>query len=118
MVTEEQVRQALHTVMDPEIGRPIDDLGMVDGVRMDGDTVHVDVLLTIAGCPLQDRITGDVERALAPLGVAQVEVRMTPMSEEQRAALVEKLRGPGAAAAQMQQRTFFTDGATSVIAVA
>ena len=118
MVNEEQVRQALHTVMDPEIGRPIDDLDMVEDVRVDGDTVHVDVLLTIAGCPLQDRITGDVKAALSPLGVTRVEVGMRPMSEQQRAALVEKLRGPGAAAAQMQQRTFFTDGSTSVIAVA
>ncbi|HET9722494.1 MAG TPA: Mrp/NBP35 family ATP-binding protein [Actinomycetota bacterium] len=118
MVNEEQVRQALHTVMDPEIGRPIDDLDMVEDVRVDGDTVHVDVLLTIAGCPLQDRITGDVKAALSPLGVTRVEVGMRPMSEQQRAALVEKLRGPGAVAAQMQQRTFFTDGSTSVIAVA
>ncbi|HEX5949592.1 MAG TPA: Mrp/NBP35 family ATP-binding protein, partial [Actinomycetota bacterium] len=118
MVTEEQVRQALRNVLDPEIGKPIEDLGMLQGVRVDGDLVRVDVLLTIAGCPLQDRITGDVKAALAPLGVTQVDVGMTPMSEQQRAALVEKLRGPGAAAAQTQQRTFFTDGTTSVIAIA
>jgi ATP-binding protein involved in chromosome partitioning len=73
------------------------------------------VLLTIAGCPLQDRITGDVTAALAPLGVSSVDVRMTPMSEEQRAALVGQLRGT---AAQTPQRTFFTGDDTVVIAVA
>lgn len=118
MVTESQVREALRNVLDPEIGRPIEDLGMLERIEVDGDLVRVHVLLTIAGCPLQERITGDVRAALAPLGVERVEVRMTPMSEEQRAALVAKLRGPRAAAAQPQQRTFFTDGSTSVIAVA
>jgi ATP-binding protein involved in chromosome partitioning len=115
VITEEQVRAALHEVRDPEIGRPIDDLGMLAGVEIQGERVTVDVLLTIAGCPLQDRITGDVTAALTPLGVTDVEVRMSPMSEEQRAALVGKLRGPSA---PQQQRTFFTGGKTVVIAVA
>ncbi len=114
MVTEAQVRESLRNVLDPEIGRPIEDLGMLQGVAVDGDRVRVDVLLTIAGCPLQERITDDVRAALAPLGVREVDVRMTPMSEEQRAALVTKLRG----GRPPEQRTFFTSGDTSVIAVA
>ena len=115
LVTEEQVREALHGVRDPEIGRPIDDLGMLAGVEISGETVRVHVLLTIAGCPLQDRITGDVTAALAPLGVTDVDVRMSPMSEEQRAALVGTLRG---GAPEQQKKTFFTGGNTVVIAVA
>ena len=115
MVTEEKVREALHGVRDPEIGRPIDDLGMLAGVEIEGDIVRVHVLLTIAGCPLQDRITGDVTAALAPLGVEKVDVRMSPMSEEQRAALVGNLRG---SAPEQQKKTFFTGGDTVVIAVA
>ena len=118
MITEAQVREALRKVLDPEIGRPIEDLGMLEGIEVDDDVVRVHVLLTIAGCPLQDRITGDVKGALAPLGVERVEVRMSPMSEQQRTELVERLRGPGAAAGAPQQPTFFTDGKTSVIAVA
>jgi ATP-binding protein involved in chromosome partitioning len=118
VVTEAQVRDALRNVLDPEIGRPIEDLGMLKGIEVDGDLVRVYVLLTIAGCPLQDRITGDVKAALAPLGVERVDVAMAPMSEQQRAELVGKLRGPGAATGQPQQRTFFTDGSTSVIAIA
>jgi ATP-binding protein involved in chromosome partitioning len=115
VVTEAQVRDALRQVNDPEIGRPIEDLGMLQAIAVEGDAVRVDVLLTIAGCPLQERITGDVRAALAPLGVTSVDVRMTPMSEEQRAALVAQLRG---GAAPQPQRTFFTSGDTAVIAVA
>lgn len=115
MVTEAQVREALRGVNDPEIGRPIEDLGMLERIEVEDGLVRVHVLLTIAGCPLQERITGDVTAALAPLGVEHVDVRMTPMSEEQRAALVGQLRG-GAVA--QPQRTFFTTGDTTVIAVA
>jgi ATP-binding protein involved in chromosome partitioning len=116
VVDEQQVREALRGVLDPEIGRPIEDLGMLQAIEVEGELVRVHVLLTIAGCPLQDRITGDVRAALAPLGVEQVDVRMTPMSDEQRADLVTKLRGTGATVPE--QRTFFTEGDTSVIAVA
>jgi ATP-binding protein involved in chromosome partitioning len=116
-VSEEQVRQALRNVLDPEIGRPIEDIGMLSGIHVDDGNVRVDVLITIEGCPLKDRITSDVTQALAPLeGVRSVDVSLSPMSEQQRAELVSKLRG--GAAPQQQQRTFFTDGETSVIAVA
>ncbi|HEY7668789.1 MAG TPA: Mrp/NBP35 family ATP-binding protein [Actinomycetota bacterium] len=100
MPTEQQVREALRSVMDPEIGRPIEDLGMLRGIALEGDRVVVDVLITIEGCPLKDRITADVTNALAPLpDVAGVDVRLSPMSQEQREALVATLRG-GAAAPQ------------------
>jgi ATP-binding protein involved in chromosome partitioning len=116
VVTEEQVRLALRDVLDPEIGKPIEDLGMLKAVEVspEGD-VRVDVLLTIAGCPLRDRINNDVTAAVAPLeGVRSVEVRLGEMSGDQRETLVTQLRGNG----QSEQRTFFTSGDTEVIAVA
>ncbi len=59
--TRDQIDAALATVNDPEIKRPITDLGMVDSVEIDDDgTVRVRVLLTVAGCPLKDTITRDV----------------------------------------------------------
>jgi ATP-binding protein involved in chromosome partitioning len=101
--------------MDPEIGRPIEDIGMLDSIHVDGGRVEVGVLLTIEGCPLKDRITHDVTAALQPLdGVEQVEVRLTPMSQEQREALVSQLRG---GAPTPQQKISFPPS-TSVIAVA
>ena len=59
--TRDQIDAALATVNDPEIKRPITDLGMVDSVEIDADgTIRVRVLLTVAGCPLKDTITRDV----------------------------------------------------------
>jgi ATP-binding protein involved in chromosome partitioning len=113
MVTEEQVRQALRQVNDPEIGKPIEDLGMLQAVRVDDGTVTVQILLTVAGCPLKDRIDSDVRAALAPLeGVRHVQVLLGEMTGDQREGLVQSLRGA------QQQQTFFTDGKTQVVAIA
>jgi len=116
MATEDQVRQALRQVLDPEIGKPIEDLGMLQGIRVDDGTVTVQILLTVAGCPLKDRIDRDVRGAVAPLeGVRHIEVLLGEMTGDQRQQMVTSLRG---GAGPQQQQTFFTDGKTSVIAVA
>jgi ATP-binding protein involved in chromosome partitioning len=118
MPTTEEVRQALRQVLDPEIGRPIEDIGMLKDIAVQDGTVVVDVLITIEGCPLKDRIDNDVRNAVMPLsGVQRVEVRLSPMSEQERQALVNTLRGAPTSAAPPQQQ-FFTDGTTTVIAVA
>jgi ATP-binding protein involved in chromosome partitioning len=117
LVTEDQVRQALRNVLDPEIGKPIEDIGMLQGIEVNDGSVRVHVLITIEGCPLKDRITSDVTNALRPLGVERVDVELSPMSEQQRAELVTRLRGSAAAAPQ-QQRQFFVGTDTTVIAVA
>ena len=71
--------------MDPEIGRPIEDIGMLRGIAIEGGHVRVDVLITIEGCPLKDRITQDVTAAVQPLeGVERVEV--PPHTDEPRSA--------------------------------
>jgi len=88
------VQAALNTVIDPEIGRPIADLGMVGPVTIDGTTVAVTILLTTPLCPLQGRLQADVEAAVRTVeGVTDVTVTLTPMSEEQRAALRARLSG-------------------------
>ena len=67
----DKVRAALATVNDPEIKRPITDLGMVEAVEIEGGLVRLTVLLTVAGCPMKDTITRDVNAALrAVAGVA------------------------------------------------
>ena len=53
-LTSQNVLDALSTVIDPEIRRPITDLNMVDEVVIDGSTVSVTILLTTAGCPLRN----------------------------------------------------------------
>ena len=90
-----RINAALATVNDPEIRRPITDLGMVESVEV-GPTgrVAVRVLLTVAGCPLKDTITRDVTGAveLVP-GVTGVDLDLGVMSGDQRSGLQEKLRG-------------------------
>ncbi|WP_405086963.1 Mrp/NBP35 family ATP-binding protein [Microbispora sp. NBC_01389] len=91
----EQVTAALATVNDPEIRRPITELGMVKSVDISPDgVVRVGVYLTVAGCPLKDTITRDITGAVSRLdGVSRVHVDMDVMSAEQRKELQTKLRG-------------------------
>jgi ATP-binding protein involved in chromosome partitioning len=89
---------------------------MLRGIEVEGGTVRVDVLITIEGCPLKDRITSDVTAAVSPLdGVERVDVRLSPMSLDQREALVQQLRG-GAAAPQHAKISFPSE--TSIVAIA
>lgn len=64
MITEESVMNALKTVMDPEIGIDIVNMGFVYDVKIDGDDVKVAITLTAQGCPLHDTIKQDAERAV------------------------------------------------------
>ncbi|NLT53087.1 MAG: Mrp/NBP35 family ATP-binding protein [Actinomycetales bacterium] len=96
--TREAVETALATVRDPEIRRPITELGMVKSIEIEaGGLVRVGVWLTIAACPMRTRLTNDVTEAVqAVAGVESVQVELDVMSDEQREALRESLRGPQA----------------------
>jgi ATP-binding protein involved in chromosome partitioning len=89
------VRAALARVDDPEIRKPITDLDMVDSVEVGPDgTVRVRVLLTVAGCPMREQLSRDVTSALRSLpGVTDVDLQLGVMSDAQRTALRQKLRG-------------------------
>ncbi|HLL09007.1 MAG TPA: Mrp/NBP35 family ATP-binding protein [Nocardioidaceae bacterium] len=91
----DRVRAALAGVNDPEIKRPITDLGMVRSVDVGPDgQARIEVLLTVAGCPMKDTITRDVTAAaLAVAGVSSVDVVLDVMSAEQRKQLQSDLRG-------------------------
>jgi len=92
---DEELRAALATVQDPEIHRPITDLGMVRSatVRPDG-VAEVAILLTVAGCPLRDKLRADITAAAARVGgVRGVEIDFGVMSQEQRRELQTRLRG-------------------------
>jgi len=113
----EEIQAALATVNDPEIRRPITELGMVDSVDVAADgTVAVTVLLTVAGCPLKDTINRDVTAAVAKVpGVTGVDLTLGVMTQEQRAGLQETLRG-----GQAQREIPFAraDSLTKVYAIA
>jgi len=112
-----QIREALHRVDDPEIRRPITDLGMVDDIAVDATgRARVRVLLTVSGCPMRDTLRRDVTAAVQTVpGVTAVDVELGVMSDEQRAALRELLKG-----GQAEREIPFArpDSLTQVIAVA
>jgi len=88
------VRAALGRVMDPELRRPVTELGMISSVSVHDDaSVTVGVLLTIEGCPLRSTIETEVRREVgAVAGVSGVSVELGVMSPEQRRSLVDSLK--------------------------
>ncbi|WP_255472438.1 Mrp/NBP35 family ATP-binding protein [Quadrisphaera setariae] len=94
---ESAVRAALGTVLDPEIRRPITELGMVGSLEVSTTgAVLVQVLLTTSGCPLRDTLERDVTAAVMRVeGVRAVRVDLGVMDDGQRSRLRDVLRGPG-----------------------
>jgi len=93
--TQDQLAAALATVEDPEIRRPITEIGMVKSATVDEQGVaRIGVYLTISGCPMKDTLTERVTNAVGALaGVTRVEVELDVMSDEQRKQLQTLLRG-------------------------
>ncbi|WP_346030516.1 Mrp/NBP35 family ATP-binding protein, partial [Dermacoccus barathri] len=93
--TLDAIGAALATVEDPEIKKPITELGMVDSVDVsESGHVAVTILLTIAGCPLKSKLTEDTTKAVMGVeGVTGVNVTLGVMTDEQRKDLREQLRG-------------------------
>lgn len=93
--TEDAVRRSLGGVEDPEIHKPITELGMVKSVSIgaEGD-VSVGVYLTVKGCPMRETITQRVTSAVSEVdGVRSVDVELDVMDDEQRTELRKMLRG-------------------------
>lgn len=95
-VTEAEVRAALQTVYDPELGLDIVSLGLIYDIQIHQNTVHILMTLTTPGCPMHDAIGIGAEWALKQLpGVTNVEIELTwtppwnpsHMSEAARVAL-------------------------------
>jgi ATP-binding protein involved in chromosome partitioning len=95
---EEAIQAALATVDDPEIRRPITELGMVKGFTVGGGRVTVELLLTVSGCPLRDKLNADITAVLTRIpGITAVTIDFGVMTDEQRKALQVSLRGGAAA---------------------
>jgi ATP-binding protein involved in chromosome partitioning len=108
----EDLRARVGAVIDPEIRRPLAALGMIGDVSIVDGVAHVNVMLTISGCPAATQIEASVrEAALAAPGISHADVDVTVMSGEQRAALMERLRPGG------KTMAFGPESGTRVIAV-
>lgn len=92
---EAAVRAALTKVIDPELRRPITEVGMVKNVTVDPDaSVHVEIYLTTSACPKKTEISDQVTRAVQDVpGTGAVRVSLDVMNDEQRAELRKMLRG-------------------------
>ncbi len=90
----ELIDAALATVEDPEIHRPITELGMVKSREVNDGVATIAVYLTISGCPMRETITNRVTAAVSAVpGITSVEVELDVMNEDQRKAMRASLVG-------------------------
>ena len=93
-IEESVIIEALKKVEDPELRRSIVDLGMVENISQKNGTVNITIKLTIAGCPLKEKITRDVTAALKAIdGIKEVKLEFTSMTPQERTALTKKMTG-------------------------
>ncbi len=115
MTILEQIHAALATVQDPELHRALPELGMVKSVAIAGTTAQLEILLTISGCPMRDRLTKDIEAAVSAVPtISAVEITFGVMDEEQRANIKKLLRNGRESFISFAQK----DSLTRVIGVA
>ncbi len=95
MIDRDQVMQVINSLEDPEIKRPLMEMGMIRNLEITEDTVSMTVVLTISGCPLKAMIQEEtVAKLKAVPGVEHVNIEWGAMSDAERQALTERLRGP------------------------
>ncbi len=77
MVSEDQVREALKQIEDPEIGLNIVDLGLVYDIDVEDATVNVRMTLTSPGCPVGPQILNGSKMVVQDLeGVEEVNIEL------------------------------------------
>ena len=90
----DRIHQELATVSDPELHRPLPDLGMIESVEYKNGKASITILLTISGCPMRDRLKNDVEAALGRIPeIKEVALNFGVMTEEQRNNVKKILHG-------------------------
>lgn len=96
MLTKDVVLHVLSGIDDPELKKPLTELDMVRFIDIDGGDVTVGIALTVPGCPLKEKISGDITRGVGLIpGVERVHVHFDVMNDQERAALRVKLgHGP------------------------
>jgi ATP-binding protein involved in chromosome partitioning len=91
--TEEEVRNLLRAVIDPELGDNIVDLGMAGEITMADGIVTIGVKLTIRGCPLRAQIQKDIRSRLeVHPWVQKVKIDWGEMTAEERSDVMSRAR--------------------------
>jgi metal-sulfur cluster biosynthetic enzyme len=70
------ITEALRRVVDPEVAMSIVDVGLVYGVTVAGQKIHVLLTMTSAACPVADVIAGDVESELDRIAPADLQIHV------------------------------------------
>jgi ATP-binding protein involved in chromosome partitioning len=92
--TVDLIHAALARVNDPELHRPLPDLGMVESVEVSGSTAHIKIKLTIEGCPMRDRLEADIQRELLTVAnISDLALTFGVMTEDERNNVKKMLRG-------------------------
>ena len=90
MTTVQEITEALSTVMDPELGRNIVELGMARDVAIEGNKVSFTFALTTMACPLRGKMIDDAKEAIAKLDSSlELDVQVTEMSDEDKQRLMQ-----------------------------
>ena len=110
------IRRAVEEVVDPELRSTIGSLGMVNAVTADGGTPVVTLALPLGGHPMEDILMARVDEAATMAGASDVRVETRPMTDEERTALGDRMRGqaPGGREVMLAK----TGSRTRVIGVA
>ncbi len=88
------INAALAKVSDPELHRPLPELGMVESVEFNSGTAEVTILLTISGCPMREKLQSDIAGALLEISeIKKVDLKFGVMNEVQRNNVKTLLRG-------------------------
>jgi ATP-binding protein involved in chromosome partitioning len=92
--TVEAIYSALNTVIDPELHKPLPELGMIESVHFDSGIARLGILLTISGCPMKDRLKSDIINSLKKIEeISGIEINFGVMNEEQRNNVKKIIRG-------------------------
>ena len=92
--TVDLIHAALARVNDPELHRPLPDLGMVESVEVSGSTAHIKIKLTIEGCPMRDRLEADIQRELLTVAnISDLALTFGVMTEDERNNVKKMRRG-------------------------
>lgn len=73
---EDDIREALKTVQDPEAGMSIVDLGLVYGIRIEAGRVHVDMTMTSPACPVAPYIVDESVAAIRAIVAEGTDVQV------------------------------------------
>ena len=83
MITTTQIEMALGHVNDPDLGRSLTELGMIENIKVEGKKVSFDLVLTTPACPMKKKMSDDCINAIHELVDREAEVEINLTSKPQ-----------------------------------